>query len=125
AAPSISSAAAVKLSGAITGVVSDGLGARQMGATILLFNRQDRALQKIQSDERGEFRFAGLLPDAYSIRVSLATYLPAFKKDILVQPGMRSVLHISLSTLLSTIQLTYPSAIESGSIMSDDWKWVL
>src|SRR5438477_12677020 len=89
AAPSISSAAtAVNLSGAITGVVSDGLGVRQMGATILLFNRQDRALQKIQSDEHGEFRFAGLLPDAYSIRVSLATYLPAFKKDILVQPGM-------------------------------------
>jgi hypothetical protein len=124
--PSTSRAAApVKLSGALTGVVSDSLGVPQMGATVLLFNRQDRAISKMQTDDRGEFKFAGLFPEFYSIRISLATFLPAFKRDILVQPGMRSVLHVSLSTLLSTIQLSYPTALESGSVMSDDWKWVL
>jgi hypothetical protein len=126
AAPSRSFAVApIQLSGAITGVVSDGLGIPQMGATVLLFNRQDRALQKFQTDEHGQFRFAGLFPEVYAIRVTLATYLPAWKKDILVQPGMRSVLNVNLSALFSTIQLAYPSAIETGSIMSDDWKWVL
>jgi len=125
-APSRSFAVApVRLSGAITGIVSDTLGVPQMGATVLLFNRQDRALQKLQTDERGQFRFAGLFPDVYAIRVTLSTYLPAWKKDILVQPGMRSILNVNLSALFSTIQLSYPAAIESGSIMSDDWKWAL
>jgi len=126
AAPHAASAAnPIVISGAITGVVSNNLGIPQMGATVLLYNKQDRALTKIQTDARGEFKFAGLLPDLYSIRVSLTSFLPAFKRDIQVQPGLRSVLHVNLSTLLSTIQLSYPAALESGSIMSDDWKWVL
>jgi hypothetical protein len=37
---------------------------------------------------------------------------------------MRSVLNVNLNTLFSTIQLAYPS-IDNGSLMSDDWKWVL
>jgi hypothetical protein len=123
--PRSSAVSRVQLSGAISGIVSDTLGVPQMGATVLLFNRQDRALGKLQTDEFGHFRFAGLLPDVYAIRVTLATYLPAWKKDILVQPGMRSVLNVNLSALFSTIQLAYPAAIENGSIMSDDWKWVL
>jgi hypothetical protein len=115
----------VKLAGTIAGVVSDSGGTPQMGATVILFNRQDRPVQKIQTDDRGEFHFAGLFPEFYSVRVSLATFFPAFKRGILVQPGMRSILSVSLNTLFSTIQLSYPVAIDSGSIMSDDWKWVL
>ena len=41
-----------------------------------------------------------------------------------MQPGMRSVLNVNLNTLFSSIQLSYPT-LENGSIMSDDWKWVL
>jgi Carboxypeptidase regulatory-like domain len=115
----------VKLAGTIAGVVSDSTGTPQMGATVVLFNRQDRPVQRIQTDDRGEFHFAGLFPEFYSVRVSLATFFPAFKHGILVQPGMRSVLSVSLNTLFSTIQLSYPVAIDSGSIMSDEWKWVL
>src|SRR5438270_12049173 len=97
-APSVSSAVTpVQLSGRITGVVSDTLGVPQMGATVLLFNRQDRALQKLQTDERGQFKFAGLFPEVYAIRVTLSTYLPAWKKDFIVQPGMRSILNVNLS----------------------------
>jgi hypothetical protein len=115
----------VKLAGTIAGVVSDGGGIPQMGATVVLLNRQDRPVQKAQTDERGEFHFAGLFPEFYSVRVSLATFFPAFKHGILVQPGMRSMLSVSLNTLFSTIQLSYPVAIDGGSIMSDEWKWVL
>ena len=46
------------------------------------------------------------------------------KKDILVQPGMRSVLNVNLNTLFSSIQFAYPP-IENGSLMTDEWKWVL
>src|SRR4051794_2868376 len=77
-APSRSFAVApVQISGAISGVVSDSLGVPQMGATVLLFNRQERVLQKLQTDEYGHFKFSGLFPEFYAIRVTLATYLPA------------------------------------------------
>ena len=90
-APQVSRAAApVKLLGAIAGVVSDGGGVPQMGATVLLLNHQDRVFQKVLTDEKGQFRFLGLFPDLYSVRITLATFVPAFKKNILVQPGMRS-----------------------------------
>lgn len=118
-------AAPLRINGAITGTVSDNLGIPQMGATVLLFNRQDRSVQKVQTNDRGEFAFAGLLPDLYSIKVSLSSFLPAFKSGINVQSGKRSILRVNLNTLLSTIQLSYPAALETGSIMSDDWKWVL
>ncbi|HEV3330423.1 MAG TPA: carboxypeptidase-like regulatory domain-containing protein [Bryobacteraceae bacterium] len=114
----------IKLSGAIGGVVTNSLGAPQMGASVVLYNRQDRAFDKVLTDERGEFRFLGLFPDLYSVRVSLATFVPALKKDILVQPGMRSILNVNLNSLFSSIQIGYPTA-DSGSLMTDDWKWIL
>jgi hypothetical protein len=95
-----------------------------MGAIVLLYNCQDRVYGKVQTDDLGQFRFLGLFPDLYSVKVTLATFVPALKKNILVQPGMRSVLNVNLNTLFSTIQLAYPS-IDSGGLMSDDWKWVL
>ena len=125
AAPCVARAAGpIQLSGVISGVVGDSMGIPQMGAVVLLFNRQDRAYGKVQTDDRGQFRFLGLVPDLYSVKVTLATFVPALKKNILVQPGMRSVLNVNLNTLFSTIQLAYPS-VESGSLMSDEWKWVL
>src|SRR5690349_9393399 len=95
----LSAASPVPLSGAITGVVSDHLGIPQMGATVLLLNRFDRTIQRIQTNDRGEFAFGGLIPELYSIRVTLATFLPAFKNQISVQSGKRSILHVNLSTL--------------------------
>jgi hypothetical protein len=100
------------------------MGIPQMGAIVLLYNRQDRVYGKAQTNDLGQFKFLGLFPDLYSVKVTLATFVPALKKNILVQPGMRSVLNVNLNTLFSTIQLAYPS-VESGSLMSDEWKWVL
>jgi hypothetical protein len=114
----------IQLSGAITGLVRDPTGVPQMGAIVLLYNRQDRICDRVLTDERGQFKFLGLFPDLYSVKVTLATFVPALKKDILVQPGMRSVLNVNLNVLFSSIQLAYPS-VENGSLMSDDWKWVL
>ncbi len=115
---------AVKLSGVITGIVTSSLGVPQMGAAVVLYNRQERVIERALTDERGEFKFASLFPDVYSIKVSLAAFLPAIRKDILVQPGMRSVLAVNLNTLFSSIQIAYPP-LENGSLMTDDWKWVL
>ena len=125
AAPRVCRAAQpLKLSGAITGLVTNSLGVPQMGAVVVLYNRQDRAYERAITDERGEFKFLGLFPDSYSLRISLASFVPAMKRNILVQPGMRSVLAVNLSTLFSSIQFAYPP-VENGSFMTDDWKWIL
>ena len=119
-----SAADTVKLSGAITGRVVDAAGIAQMGATVVLLNRQDRQFARVLTDNQGAFKFFGLLPDLYSLKVSFTSFVPALRRNILVQPGMRSVLNVNLNTLFSTIQFAYPP-IENGSLMSDDWKWVL
>jgi hypothetical protein len=123
AAGPVSGAVSVRLSGAIAGSVTNGDGIPQMGALVMLFNQQDGLSQKVFTDEKGNFAFPGLFPDIYSIRVTLASFVPAIKNNILIQPGMRSVLNVSLAALFSSIHLVYPA--EHPAFMSDDWKWVL
>jgi len=113
-----------KLSGSIAVYVTNTAGMPQMGATVLLFNGVDRMVQRALTDEAGSFLFDSLPAGAYSIRVSLASFLPALKRNIAVQPGMRSLLSVNLAGVLSSIELVY-SAKGSRAIMSDDWKWVL
>lgn len=67
----------VKLSGAISGFVFDSSGTPQMGASVILFNKQDRQFLKVLSDERGAFQFLSLLPDIYSVKVTMAAFVPA------------------------------------------------
>ncbi|HEX8983955.1 MAG TPA: carboxypeptidase-like regulatory domain-containing protein [Bryobacteraceae bacterium] len=106
------------------GRVSDPLGVPQMGATVLLYNRFDRVLQRVLTSDRGTFGFESLSPDVYAIRVSLASFLPALKRNILVQPGEQSLLNVNLASVFSSIELVNVSPGQT-SIMSDDWKWVL
>lgn len=112
------------LAGAISGTVTDSVGVPQMGATVFLFNKFDKLAERVLTDERGFFSFAGLFPDVYSIRVTLASFVPAFRNNILVQPGASSLLNVSLATLFSSIKLAYPGPGQRYP-MSDDWKWGL
>ena len=124
--PSLASAASlVRLSGEIAGFVTDSTGIPQMGARVMLFNSQSRLFQRALTDDRGEFVFAGLLPDIYTIRVNLASFVPAVKRQILVQPGTRSVLSVSMTGLFSSVQLLPAGSMDHPALMTDDWKWVL
>ncbi len=64
------------------------------------------------------------MPDHYSLKVTMAAFFPAIEKDILIQPGTQSLLAVHLSSFFSTIQVSYPP-LENGSLLTDDWKWVL
>ncbi|HLJ48255.1 MAG TPA: carboxypeptidase regulatory-like domain-containing protein [Bryobacteraceae bacterium] len=114
----------IKLSGSIAGIVRDSAGVPQMGATVLLFNRYEKLLNRALTNERGIFGFDTLPPDVYSVQVTLSTFIPAMKRAIAVQPGMQSLLYINLATVLSSIELVY-AAPGQGALMSDDWKWTL
>ncbi len=95
-----------------------------MGATVFLFNRSEKLLGRVLTNERGLFGFGLLTPDLYSVRVSLASFVPALKQKIAVQPGMQSLLYVDLASVLSSIELVYAKPGD-GALMSDDWKWTL
>ncbi|MDQ6708442.1 MAG: TonB-dependent receptor [Acidobacteriota bacterium] len=123
AAPSFAISPA-RITGTLEGVVTDAAGKPQMGATVLLFDRRERLCERVVTNEKGSFAFASLMPDLYALRVNLAAFLPAFKDNILVQAGMRSLLDVNLSSLFSSIQLM-PMSPDQGTLMTEDWKWVL
>ena len=114
----------IQFSGELGGLVTDVAGKPQPGAVVLLFNQQDRLLQKSATDSLGSFAFGDLLPDLYSVRVSLSSFVPAIKDRIRIKPGMRSLLEVSLSRVFSSVQLVSTAPV-SGSLMSDSWKWAL
>lgn len=122
--PPASAIAPARFSGSIVGVVSSSAGVRQMGATVFLYNRFDRLMERVLTSDGGTFGFESLAPEVYSIRVSLASFLPAVKRDIVVQPGMQSMLSVNLASVFSSIELIGVSPGQT-SVMSDEWKWVL
>ncbi len=121
---SVRAAAPVRFSGELSGLVTDSAGQPRAGASVMLFNKQDRLLQRAPTDLGGTFTFDDLLPDIYSIRVTLASFVPASRERVQVKPGMRSLLEVNLSRVFSSVHLlsTSPAA---GALMNDDWKWTL
>jgi hypothetical protein len=114
----------VRFAGELGGLVTDAAGHPQLGAVVMLFNRQDRLLQRAATDLGGTFSFNDLLPDLYSIRVTFLSFVPAMKDQVQVKPGMRSLLDISLSRVFSSVQLVSTTPAPGG-LMNDDWKWIL
>lgn len=111
--------------GALEGEVRDAAGVTQMGAAVLLFNRQEREVGRVLTGPDGRFRFPALPPDSYSLRVSLASYVPAVRDNILVRAGASSYLAIQLATIFSTIELVSLAPHGPTQLVSDEWKWVL
>ncbi len=112
------------LAGQILGEVKDAAGVAQMGASVYLYNRYDELVRKGLSNEQGRFGFDALAPDLYSIRVILASFVPAERRNISVLPNSENRLDINLTSVLSSIGVTTTPA-SPGTLMTDDWKWVL
>jgi len=112
------------LAGDILGQVKDAAGASQMGASVYLYNRYDELVRKGLSNEQGRFAFDALSPDLYSIRVILASFVPAERRNISVLPNSENRLDINLTSVLSSIGVT-TTPTSPGTLMTDDWKWVL
>jgi hypothetical protein len=122
--PILAADSPIRFSGQVSGLVTDSLGRPQPGAMVMLFNKQDRMLQRSATDMGGTFSFEELIPDLYSVRITFASFVPALRDRVIVKPGMRSLLEVNLSRVFSSVQLvsTVPAA---GGLMSDDWKWTL
>jgi hypothetical protein len=114
----------VRFAGAVSGLVRDSVGRPQAGASVSLFNQQAHLLQRAYTDLAGNFSFGDLLPDLYSVQVSLLAFVPTTREKVEVHPGMRSLIQVSLSRMFSSIQVVSTVPVPGG-LMSDDWKWTL
>src|SRR5262249_21627977 len=79
AASSAQAITPIRFSGELGGLVTDIAGKPQPGAVVLLYNKQDVLLQRSSTDALGTFAFGELLPDLYSVNVSLSNFVPALK----------------------------------------------
>jgi len=110
--------------GQILGEIKDASGVVQMGATVLLYNRYDQVVRHTLSNQDGRFALDGLAPGIYTLRVTLASFIPALRHNIAVLAGSGSLLRINLANVFSTVEFAPPQDAKAA-LMSDEWKWVL
>ncbi len=123
-APRATAGSPPSLLGGILGQVKNPAGVVQMGASVVLYNRYDQLVRQTLTNPEGKFVFDMLTPDLYSIRVTLASFVPIMRRNIAVAAGSENLLQINLATLLGSIDLVSAGPAR-GALMSDEWKWVL
>jgi hypothetical protein len=112
--------------GKLDGVVRDAAGTPQMGASVELISEAVgvAATRGFLTNTQGMFRGDKLAPGFYTVRVTLAGFLPTLEKHIRVASNLTTVVRIELESMFASLdQLRrMPS---SSTVEVDDWKWVL
>ncbi len=112
--------------GKLAGVVRDAVGTPQMGASVELISEAVgvAATRGFLTNTQGLFRGDKLTPGFYTVRVTLAGFLPTLEKHIRVASNLTTVVRIELESMFASLdQLRrMPS---SSTVEVDDWKWVL
>src|ERR1700754_1690797 len=88
----------IPVAGQLAGRVTTPGGTPQMGASVALFSRSEAIIGRALTSETGAFEFPMLPAGVYSIQVTLPSLIPAMRKGIAVEPGMRSFVQVNLST---------------------------
>jgi len=123
----IPAAAQAKLvPGKLAGVVRDAAGTPQMGASVELISEAMglAATRGFLTNTQGMFRGDKLVPGFYTVRVTLAGFLPTLEKHIRVTSNLTTVVRIELESMFASLdQLRRMPSTSTAEV--DDWKWVL
>lgn len=113
-------------SGTISGVVRDPAGVPQLGATVEILSEASSALipRQLLTNTEGGFRADNLPAGFYTVRVSLAGFLPSFEKHVQISSNLTTVVRVQLDSLFASIE-QLRRAPANGVTEPDDWKWVL
>ncbi len=117
--------AAAPRSGKISGVVVDSTGTPQMGATVSIAPEQMRGSgpAELLTNDRGRFVSANLLPGLYSVRVTLAGFLPFMEQHIQVNDQRTTLVEIQLGSVFSSFERLRQQPKQT--VDADEWGWVL
>ena len=111
--------------GKIAGVVNDTTGIPQLGATVeLVPEGLGTAPLDFLTNTQGVFRGEKLTPGLYTVRVTLAGFLPTLEQHVRVTAHLTTVVRIQLESMFASLdQLRRAPAM--STVEADDWKWVL
>jgi hypothetical protein len=119
-------AQAKPVAGKVTGIVRDAGGTPQMGASVELIPEVVGALaaQNFLTNTQGIFRSEKLTPGLYTIRVTLAGFLPTLQQHVRINANLTTMVRIEMESMFASLdQLRRQPAPHSAD--ADDWKWVL
>jgi Carboxypeptidase regulatory-like domain len=117
--------AAAPQPGKISGVVVDPHGTPQMGATVFIISEQaaDIAPMQLLTNDRGLFSTESLASGFYSIRATLAGFLPAVEQHVHVKDAQITNLHIELGSIFSSLDKFRRA--DGQNAPPDEWTWTL
>lgn len=99
--------AAAQDGGSIVGTVSDEQGAVLPGAAVTLVDAGGNAIRTVFTDATGHYRFTGLAPQRYSLRVEMSGFRSIVRDQLQVAAAPVTVdVALALSTLLETVVVT-------------------
>jgi len=112
--------------GKVSGLVRDSSGIPQLGASVVVIPEAPGVASSYEflTNTQGSFSGEKLIPGAYTVRVTLAGFLPYLQKHVQISPSLTTTVRIQLESLFASIeQLRRPPL--AGNAEPDDWKWVL
>jgi hypothetical protein len=119
------SAKAAPDGGKLSGVVVDAGGIPQMGATVIVTSEAvfSNLSFEILTNDRGKFAVGNLPAGSYSIKVTLAGFLPSIEQNVLVNDQHVTLLQIVLGSVFSSFDKLRRAPDQQVS--TDEWSWVL
>jgi hypothetical protein len=106
--------------------VRDSSGIPQLGATVVIVPETPgmAGSYELLTNTQGIFNGEKLLPGAYSVRVTLAGYLPFLQKHVHISANLTTSVKIQLESMFVSIEQLRRAPVAT-SAEPDDWKWVL
>ena len=112
--------------GKLSGVVRDSTGTPQMGAAVEIVPEVavKAASLGLLTNTQGIFHGERLTPGFYTVRVTLAGFLPTIQQHVRISAHLTTVVRVELESMFASLdQLRRQPS--TASVESDDWKWVL
>ena len=112
--------------GGLAGEIRDASGVPQLGATVEVLSETpgNNLAHQFLTNTKGLFRSETLAPGLYTVRVTLAGFLPTLEKHVNVASNLTTVLKIRLESMFASLdELRRPPV--NGVSEPDEWKWVL
>jgi hypothetical protein len=114
------------VAGNLTGVVRDLAGTPQMGASVqvLAETAGTNTSNELLTNTQGIFKSDKLAPGLYTIRVTLAGFLPTLQQHVRVNANLTTLVRIEMESMFATLEQLRKQP-NSAKAEADDWKWVL